>query len=165
MRNMKKNKKRFLIVKVILALFLLDFVPIKYAIKIEYVEKNHSKTYDFYMCEYTATTFGDIKADPKYNKELSKPIIFYELKNNSPFKFLSKEYTTDYIEPSNNKYVFKGNIVCEVKDIGLVKSLKINNWDIVYPIKRKSLRGLYVPKGYLTIYDFNWIKVLKEKVI
>jgi len=38
-------------------------------------------------------------------------------------------------------------------------------WDVIYPIERKSsLRGLYAPKGYFTVYDFDWLVFIKTLI-
>ena len=59
--------------------------------------------------------------------------------------------------PVLNMYIFQGKInKRKIYENVSLNWLQLEKWDIVYPIKRSSLRSLYVPKSYLTIYDFNW---------
>jgi hypothetical protein len=76
---------------------------------------------------------------------------------------ISEIFTTENEEPSFNQYVFWGNMKQkQVAENFAINILDANEWNVIYPIKRKSIREFYAPKGYFTIYDYNWIKVIKD---
>lgn len=96
------------------------------------------------------------------NPWLSDSVDFI-LQNEKVFGSISKIYTTEDETPSYNRYVFWGIMKQKkVADNFTINILEANKWNITYPIKRKSIRGFYAPKGYFTIYDYNWIKVIKD---
>ena len=43
-----------------------------------------------------------------------------------------------------------------------VNVVSVDDWDIVYPIQRHGFRRYITPTKYLTIYDYDWINVLKS---
>ena len=138
--------------KIIVLLFivvLMDFIPIKMAIKID--DKGLIKSEE-YLCIHAQVTGGNWEVQNYAEEQL----YFEFLHGNNPFYVLSKNFTTDYIEPTRNRYIFTGNIIKKEKEI---YDLDIHQWEIVYPIQRKSFRILYAPKSYLTIYDFNFIRL------
>ncbi len=138
-----------ILILLIILLFAIDFIPIKFAIDIS---KDNIK--NGYLCYHEQVTGGNWRVE---NTE--EQLYFEYLIGRSPFNYLSKIYSTDYIEPSGNKYVFYGVIEPKSNE---VFDLNVSNWDIVYPISRKSIRGLYSPKNYLTLYDFNLINLLNN---
>ena len=73
--------------------------------------------------------------------------VFMEWKNDRPNRFVI--YYDEKIAVENNSGKSEYNIVSK-------------GWDILAPIQRLSFRKYYAPKNYLTIYDFNWINVIKD---
>ena len=123
---------------------LLDFVPIKFAVR----ESQDCKS-DLYLCKYTQVTGGNWE-------DINHGIFIDELKGNSFYTCLRDIYLTDYIEPSGNLYLMEGKLIEKNTD---EFDLDVKKWDIIYPISRKSYRVIYAPKGYLTIYDYDWYKL------
>ncbi len=133
----------------IILLFAVDFIPVKFAIDV-----SDDNIESGYLCYHEQVTGGNWRVE-----NTDKQLYFDNLTGNSPFNYLSKIYSTDYIEPSGNRYVLYGTIMPKENDIF---DLNVEHWNIVYPVSRKSIRALYVPKRYLTLYDFNLIKLLKN---
>ncbi|MBB6217237.1 hypothetical protein HNQ80_003356 [Anaerosolibacter carboniphilus] len=158
-----------MIILVIIAfMILLDFIPVKTAVNIEkgdlkkLLDIKGSK--ELYICRYTQVTgsiwlaIGDENGVrdliPKTAIYLSEP-----LRGKDPLKSLNRSFIPYY---TGNEYVFIGNteqtektgdlIVDGVQELML--DFKVDEWRIVYPIRRDSLRDMYAPKSYLTIYDF-----------
>ena len=141
-------------------LILLDFIPIKFAHKLS--EFNDSDVENVYISEHTAVTGGDWFADKENNPWLPQSVDFI-LQDNKVFRNISKIYTTESEAPSYNLFVYWGTMKQEqVADNFTINILEAKKWNVIYPIKRKSIRGLYAPKGYFTIYDYDWIKVIKD---
>ncbi len=141
-------------------LIILDFIPIKFASKLS--EFKNNRTENVYISEHTAVTGGDWYADKETNPWLSESVDFI-LDDEKIFGNISKIYTTEDEAPSYNLFVYWGIMKQEqVADNFTINILEANKWNIIYPIKRKSIRGLYAPKGYFTIYDYDWIKVIKD---
>ena len=149
---MKKSIKKF-ITFCILAL-LLDFIPIKWAINIEGIK--NFKTNE-YLCSFAQVTGGNWQVKNNIESYESGQLYFEYLHEKDPFNVLDKNFSTDYLEPSGNMYVFTGKIINKEHDMF---DLKVESWEITYPIQRKSLRMLYTPKKYLTIYDYDWLKII-----
>lgn len=133
---------------------LLDFIPVKFAVNIKEVDKNA------FVCSYTQSTGADLYAAKSDNVSKKEDVYFESLSGNLPYKYLSKEYTADYIEPSGNRYVLYSTQKTDNYD-----ELNVKKWDIKYPVLRKSMRSVYAPRAYLTIYDFDLVKVLKSFLI
>lgn len=134
----------------------LDFVPIKFA-KNKYLVQNQSNAY---VCSYTQTTGGNYCASIKENPKKKKH-YYFEI-NGYPFSILSEKYRREYEEPTGQQYVFYGSITeNNVEDLIADCNIEIEDWAMVYPILRPSYRGLYAPKGYLTIYDFDWCAIVR----
>lgn len=134
----------------------LDFVPIKRAI---YIEDTENLKSDEYICSFTQVTGGNWEVESPSSDYGTNQLFFEDLIGNGPLDYLDKNFSTDYLEPSGNRYLFSGTVI--PKEDGIY-DFKIKKWHIVYPIQRKSIRMLYAPKGYLTIYDYNWIKILER---
>ena len=112
---------------------------------------------DKFVCSFAQVTGGNWEAENYANEQL----FFDGLIGKNPMKVLDKNFSTDYLEPSGNKYIFSGEII--EKDDSIY-DLNIFEWDILYPIQRKSIRMLYAPRHYLTIYDYDWFNVIKAKL-
>lgn len=146
---------------VIGVLILLNFVPIKFASTKQAVTQNHINEKEVYMCGFTATTYGNLAASPSENLSLSESKVFVATDGNDPFQLLSSKFTTDYLEPTGNRFIFVGKSeVGEFFGLPEATMLHIEKWDIVYPIHRKSWRAFVTPRSYLNIYDYDWGKVV-----
>ena len=156
---------KFFIISTVVVLVILNYIPVKFAKRIQIVEQNIENDTEKYICGFTQTTYGDMIADLEDNPSLAESKVFLEIYRNSPFEVLSDEFTTDYIDPTGNKYYFEGRSTVGTF-FGLPDAivLEVDKWDIVYPVRRKTLRGLITPSGYLTIYDFDWKAVMKKFV-
>lgn len=154
------------IIITILFLFLLDFIPVKFAItkenaKIKLRDGN-------YICNTEPKIAPPIRwiARTKSNPYLNDD-LYLRLTGNSPNNILSpKDYDVDKWYEVDNAFLLIGNTVKSEKHQEtkhMIVDLNVNEWEIVYPINRASTRKFYVPKNYLTIYDFDWFKVLKQK--
>lgn len=136
----------------------LDFVPIKFA-KNKNLIQNQSNAY---VCHYTQTTYGNyvapIEDNPKHNKQYYFEITEY------PISILKNEaYRKEYEEPTGVQYVFYGPItVLDENNSAVDCSIEIQDWAMVYPIMRPSYRAVYAPKGYLTVYDFDWGEIIRR---
>lgn len=140
-------------------LIVLDFIPIKFASQWSDFASNSEGVY---ICKVSTATDGNWVAEKEFNPWLSES-TYLVLKNDQVFGSISKIFTTENDEPSNNVFVFWGTVNQEQWADNLrVNILDARKWNIIYPIQRKTIRGLYVPKGYFTIYDFNWTEAIKK---
>lgn len=157
---MSRRKKVLIISCIIIGiLIVLDFIPIKFAYK--HNDFKNINTENVYISEHTAVTGGDWYANQEINPWLSESVDFI-LQDEKVFGNISKIYTTESEEPSYNHFVYWGTMKQkQVADNFTINILEAEKWNVVYPIKRKSIRNLYAPKGYFTIYDYDWIKVIK----
>lgn len=135
----------------------LDFIPVKFAENKNLVQNRPNA----YVCSYVQTTGGNFCASMNDNPKKEK--TFYFEINDYPFDILSEKYRKEYEEPTGQQYVFYGLI----SEMNVVEStadckIEIEDWAMVYPILRPSYRVLYAPKGYLTIYDFDWGEILRR---
>ena len=107
--------------------------------------------------------------DEKGIRDLSKNEVIYmaeTLKGNEPLKKLNSSFQKTYEPNAHNKFVFVGNEISSntVGDLEIdgvqekTIDFQVDDWQIVYPIKRDSFRDIYAPKSYLTIYDY-YIKI------
>lgn len=135
----------------VIIIIALDFIPVKFAVSLS----NELYKEGIYICSHEQVTGGNWRVE-NYEEE---QLYFEYLKGNSPFNFLSEIFCTDHIERSGNIYLLSGTIETRENQI---YDLQVDEWDIAYPISRKSIRMLYVPKNYLTIYDYNLIKIIKH---
>ncbi len=93
----------------------------------------------------------------------------YIMTGNSPDRLLSKkdfDKVKLFLMPADNKNKFliyyDERILMKDNETFPIYKIESKSWDILYPVHRASFRRLYAPKSYLTIYDFNWINVIKE---
>ena len=143
-------KSNFIKTIVILPI-IMNFIPLKFAVKREANIKNGS-----YLCSYVQTTGEDLYARSEDNG-IDDDIFFEHFYGKKPYDILSKDFSTDYIEPTGNKYFLTGKINYDSEGY----SLAIQDWDIAYPVIRKGLNIIFRPREYLNIYDYNWIAVIK----
>lgn len=146
-------------------LIILDFIPIKFAININDAKANLNNEY--FVCINESKIHIDIpwNATRQLNKHLENDLLI-RVFGNSPYNILSsKDFKIVAWSEIRNLYFLNGKIERlekEDKTLNLIADLKVNNWDIIYPIDRASFRKYYASKSYLTIYDFDWIKVIKS---
>lgn len=169
---MQRRKKMFLysFISIIGLLIILDFIPVKFAVKINSVDITKYKEKDgqkIYICKPVQVTDSIWEAigDEKGIRDLSKNEVIYmaePLKGNDPLKKLNGSFQKTYEPKAHNQFIFVGNEISSntVGDMEIdgvqekTIDFKVDDWQIVYPIRRDSFRDIYVPKTYLTVYDF-----------
>lgn len=155
-------------IKVILVLMplllVLDFVPLKFAIKVEDAKKNLKDGY--YICE-TNLVKPDVGwyASMRWNPHIDDGLCVKAI-GNTPNSILSeKEFDFKWYE-LYNKFLLNGKgKLYEERRTNIYSAdleLDVNIWDIIYPIKRASFRQYYAPKSYLTVYDYDWCKIIES---
>ncbi len=160
-RRLLKMKWFRILLGIALFLFLLDFIPVKFAKKDAYVTIDNQK---YVFCYEPKTGY-----EPEFvNWSTDDYLHYVKIKGKNPYDyFTEKDFDPIMLVNSpysdgNNKFVFYGEMQEFWDDEnGSTVAVDIEGWDIVYPINRLSFRKNYVPKSYLTIYDFNWKEVLK----
>lgn len=145
----------------VLVLILLDFIPIKFAVK----------NYENKTVFINEPKLGDVEwAELEYenNKFNYDSMIGYIIEGKAPDKTLNKKdfdkidlYLMDG-DNTNKFFVYydEKKLINDSESFPVYK-IVAKNWDILYPIHRTSLRRLYAPKKYLTLYDFNLINLIK----
>ncbi|USB34367.1 hypothetical protein [Paenibacillus sp. YPG26] len=148
---------------IILIAILVNFVPVKFAVKLEDAQKQLEV--GKYICvtesKYVFET-GWI-AKKKINKHL-KETLAVKVSRNSPDKYLSNsQFDFKWFE-IENRFLLTGEVgnYERNKDTNvLYADLDVDKWEVIYPINRASFRKYFTPPGYLTIYDYDLIKVIK----
>ena len=169
---MQRRKKMILYscISIIGLLIILDFIPVKFALKINSVDITKYKEEDgqkIYICKPVQVTDSIWEAigDEKGIRDLSKNEVIYmaePLKGNEPLKKLNSSFHKTYEPNAHNQFVFVGNEISSntVGDLEIdgvqekTIDFQVDDWQIIYPIKRYSFRDIYAPKSYLTIYDY-----------
>lgn len=154
-------KKIFAVILIIIVSILLDFIPVKFCLKDEGIEHVFISDPKLAYKQWINVPYEN-GAIHLYDYES------YFIEGNVPDNVLNQK-DFDYIEISEhydnyNMYVFYYDYKTYLnvsKDDSVYKIIS-NKWDILYPITRISFRKYYAPKGYLTIYDYDWFKVLKK---
>ena len=148
-------------IKILIIVFILDFIPIKFASTKDYIETNHYSTHSIYICERVEITGISWIADSIHNKESCE---FTGISGVLPQKSLSSSCLR-----AHNLYIFKGKRSIINNDLAFPHTLsnrselyilKSEQWRILYPISRYGIRNVYVPKLYLTIYDFKFGNII-----
>ena len=147
----------------VLFLLSLDFLPVKLAkrnAETETVFVNSPKLGDnieWYSCDYK---------NGKTNEDI---IGEYIITGNSPNNVLVKrdfDKTALYLMQGDNlnKFIMTYEKINMVSDEGTIPiyEISVSDWEIVYPIHRASFRKYYSPKDMLTVYDYNWLNVIKQ---
>ncbi len=163
---MKVIKKMIMIVFLLLTmLIILDFIPVKFAISIDDTKMNLKE--GDYICINESKIHLEIPwiAIKRFNKHLDHDFLV-RVYGNSPYGTLSaKEFEVLPISDISNVYLLNGEVKRFEKEENsniLIADLYVNKWQIIYPINRASFRQFYAPKSYLTVYDYDWIKVIKS---
>ncbi|WP_338552540.1 hypothetical protein [Paenibacillus sp. KS-LC4] len=147
---------------VVIAPVLMNFIPIKFAVKL--VEAQQRQNTGEYICVTEAKYVLDTGwiAKTNINSHL-KENLAVRVSRNSPNKFLSeKEFDFGWYE-LENRFLLIGNVESFEKDKETkvrYANLNVDEWEIVYPIKRASFRKYFTPNSYLNIYDYDLIKVI-----
>ena len=148
----------------------LDFIPVKYAKKDaytiidgqEYVFCYEPKTNGSNIVDWVAYGYNDeIDYDitPLQASVIGKnPYDCFTKRDFEPIKLYNRAAPDD-----SNKYILYGDIQKVIGSDEQISELIIDvkDWDIIYPVNRLSIRRHYVPKNYLTVYDYNWINVIR----
>lgn len=145
---------------VILTFFIvLDFIPVRYAIK--EINDNYVFTYDL-KTRIEIKGFAWTTTDEISGQRIS---LVANIVGEDPYDVLSlKEFNPDKLwsKPWDMKIVFYGETQKLSKDHKYDINVYSQKWDVVYPIQRTTFRRHYVSNEYLTIYDYNWINVLRK---
>ena len=150
-------------VSIIIIAILLNFIPVKFAVNLDDAEKNLRD--GTYICETNRVAL-DIGwyIDNELNKHLDTGLSI-KVSGKKPEKFLSEKTFDFKWYELYNQYLLMGDIsnTQENKETGVISAdLNVKKWEIIYPIRRASFRQYFTPKGYLTVYDYDWIKVIKS---
>lgn len=157
------QKIKLLILCILIILIGLDFVPIKFAVKLDDVKKNLDV--GKYICSTEAkySEYTGLIAKVSSNQHIDQNICVIA-SGNSPDEILSeKTFDFEWFEVENI-FLLDGKVEKFEEDKrtnSLYADLYVDNWKVIYPIKRATFRQYYAPKTYLTIYDFDWLKVIK----
>ena len=168
-RISRKTIKRGIIVIIIMAifLFLLDFIPVKFAKRIDSSNNEDMITHNPNRIDIIATYSKKTGAfeypwEAYYYQDSVLRIVKFNVSGNNPYQALSRR---DFYKNAewmiDIRFILNGNLQMEGEKENVGK-LNVSTWEMVYPIKRQSIRKHYVPKSYLTIYDFDWISVIKS---
>lgn len=159
----------YILVLLIILLIGLDFIPVKMAIKIDTGDLSKYKSDEsqkLYITEYVEVTdsIWEVIGDEKGVRKLQNGVAIYiaePLQGKDPLKELNYAFQKVYEPQANNGFVFIGKEMKTIVEGGnggdpkdLMVHLQVDDWRIIYPIRRDSIRDIYVPKSYLTVYDF-----------
>lgn len=143
---------------------LLNFIPVKFAVKLEDAQQNLGR--GRYICVTESKYVHDTGwiAKTSFNSHLDRDLAV-RLNGSSTLNYLSeKEFDLKWFE-TENQYLLIGKVERfeEDKDIKvLYADLNVESWKIVYPINRTSYRKYFTPKSYLNIYDFDLRKMISS---
>lgn len=157
---MKKKSLPTRIFILAICIISLDFLPVKLAkrnTEAENVFVNSPKlgnNVEWFSCAYKND--GNIIGE-------------YVIMGNSPNNVLAKkdfDKTALYLMQGDklNKFIMTYEKINTVSDEGTIPiyEISVSDWEIVYPIHRASFRKYYAPKDRLTVYDYNWLNVIKQ---
>lgn len=166
--NIARKVMRIIFSFTIIVIFLIiiaisfNFIPVKFAVKLDDAKKDLKV--GSYICESSVVTPGvGWYADSDLNR--IEDGLGVRVSGNCPEKSLSEKTFDFKWYELYNQYLLIGDIenIKEDKDTKVVfADLNVKKWKIIYPIRRASFRQYFTPKGYLTVYDYDWIKVIKS---
>ena len=156
MRRVYVFKNIKIIIVLIILIFAMDFVPIKMG-----VSENNDNIFLY---------------KTKLNPDIGFTWVLYDDINHKEATYIAKIIGEEpYDVLSENEFepykIFSGTDEIKIKFHGDIKAVDSDyydiyvysdGWDIIKPIYRTSFRNIYAPKSYLTIYDYDWIKVVKR---
>ncbi|MCP4366955.1 MAG: hypothetical protein GY797_02400 [Deltaproteobacteria bacterium] len=161
---MERKGILILLVIIIVPILLLIwwFWPIKKAVKI----RPSNLEEGVFLCARTAITGIDweLILEPSQKKlegTLGKiirglKIEYVALEGNTPFQSFKGFMGWSY----QNKYLLKGHFLDKRVQIGndeYMRVIWVDEWDIVFPVYREDFWGQFLPKRWLTPYDFHTI--------
>lgn len=142
---------------------LLNFVPIKFAIKPEDAQQKLIAGNFICVTESKYVLDTGWIAHTNINTHLEENIAV-KVSLNSPDKYLDdREFDLKWFEVEN-RFVLIGEVgrFERNKETNvLYADLDVDKWEIIYPISRASFRRYFTPKGYLSIYDYDLKKILR----
>ncbi|MBY9079010.1 hypothetical protein KIH86_25825 [Paenibacillus sp. HN-1] len=150
---------------VVLTPILLNFIPIKFAVKLEDAQQNVET--GTYICvtesKYVVDT-GWI-AEATINPHIAEDLPV-RVSGDSPSNYLSEQDFELRRFEVENRFLLIGKVDRFEKDTEygtdlMYANLNVDKWDIIYPINRASIRQYITPKSYLNIYDYDLKKVIK----
>lgn len=150
-----------IIISVVITAILLNFIPIQFAVKLDDAKKELKK--DSYICETYTSEIGWIARFESMDQP--KFCDCFKATGSCPEKYLSWETFDFKWYEVYNRFVLVGDPrnFNENKETGVMSAdLNVREWQIIYPIKRATIIQELRPKGYLVVYDYDWIKIIKS---
>lgn len=160
------KRRIYVLIGVVLIIFALDFVPVKFAVS-ESTQANDDNTIEYIFTYEPKTSGADVinwaaEAPPAQFRPSATVVGSdpYDVLANKDFDAI-KLYNAPSSVFSINRFIFRGKAEVATDDSnGYDLTIHSEEWKILYPINRLSVRRYYVPKSYLTIFDYNWGKVI-----
>lgn len=162
MKKRKIQKIRNILLCVVLFFLLLDYVPVKFAYKASADEEVfiHSP-----KCKPHTQWVVDLYGNGRISEYIGCIVA-----GNTPDKWLAaRDFDCRILFNMDgdkvNRFVLhydRKKPRIDAKQEELQYSIQVTDWDIVYPIYRISFRRYTAPKGYLTVYDYDWIAVIRR---
>ena len=151
---MIKQKINFILLVCIYVSVLIGYFPLKIA-------KNHSEydlnSKDYIVCMETRVTGCNWTRIIKSKSENLLDAINNGMIVTEDFNFTDKTPLNSLydLEMSNNVYVVYGEQFDKPIQDEFYDNIRYTceQWEIVYPIKRQSIIGCFLPNGYLCIWD------------
>lgn len=140
-----KKKICALVILCVVIVFLCIYFPIKKAININEIEPSNN----YILVEIQKATVSQWVAINKNGQKISEQMN-YSLIGNFPFGF-------NYgVESASNVYVCFGRDLKQQNTIhgDSYNVFEVDSWEILFPIQRTSLLSKFLPKSYLTLYDY-----------
>jgi hypothetical protein len=170
---MRWKKLCIILLVVGVVLVSLDFIPVRFAKDVDTIYNDvdiitePSKDIDILASRITKTLHPEYTWEAFFRQDsFTNVLAIFNIKGNSPYQKLSRRefYNKKGKEESSLfRFMLSGKFTLDedIKDYD-AGEFDISTWKIVYPIERKSFRRYYVPESYLTIYDFDWLEVIKS---
>lgn len=132
----------FIILFVVIGIF---YIPVKHAIKVEDI--NNKETY--IVVEVQKSTIAPWRITDS-NTSHQNYIEDVMLEGNEPRGFNLG------VETGENKYICYGekNNERSLNADEKYQVFNVESWNIIFPVKRKSILQKILPKGYLCLYDY-----------
>lgn len=162
MKKRKIQKIRNILLCVVLFFLLLDYVPVKFAYKASADEEVFIHSHKIIAhTQWVMDSYGNDRIS------LCEGCI---VTGNTPDLWLAERdfdcrilFNMD--GDQNNRFILHYDEkmkIAEAESWEVQYRIEAKNWDIVYPISRISFRRYTAPKGYLTVYDYDWIAVIRR---
>ena len=148
----------------IFVLILLDFIPIRFAVK-----NNVSETVFITQPKLGNAEWVEIELDG--NKLNYSSMTGYIIEGSAPDKMLNQrdfdKVSLHLMRGDNiNRFIihYDEKEVLNDNEVFPIYKTSAIDWEILYPIHRASFRRFYASKEYLTIYDFNLINLISQAI-